>query len=139
MAEANIDDRSSLERAYDRYAFEQDAAANARSDATTVHGVTILSAADPDGRIELSRSTRHVGEGNPGGDTVFVAAFRSHDSAAEAADPYSGSVEPTGETPGEAADEYRKFIDQLVETAKGVRFKPDIGRGEERLTGFHGG
>lgn len=139
MAEANIDDRSSFERAYERQAFEQDAAANARSDTTTVHGVTILSAADTDGRIELSRSTRHVGEGNPEGDTVFVAAFRVHDSVAENADTYAGSVEPAGEDPGEADDDYRSFIDQLVETAKGARFKPDIGRGEERLTGFHGG
>ncbi|MBP2310638.1 hypothetical protein GBZ48_30510 [Azospirillum melinis] len=139
MAEANIDDRSSFERAYERHAFEQDAAANARSDTTTVHGVTILSAADADGRVELSRSTRHVGEGNPEGDTVFVAAFRVHDSAAQPAAPYSGSVEPTGEATGEAADDYRSFIDQLVEAAKGARFKPDIGRGEERLTGFHGG
>lgn len=139
MAEANINDRSSFERAYDRHAFEQDAAANARSDTTTVHGVTILSAPDADGRIELSRSTRHVGEGNPEGDTVFVAAFRVHDTVARDGDTYAGSVEPTGEAAGEVADDYRSFIDQLLETAKEVRFKPDIGRGEDRLTGFHGG
>ncbi|MBY6266312.1 hypothetical protein EI613_31050 [Azospirillum sp. 412522] len=139
MAEANINDRSSFERAYDRHSFQQDAAANARSDTAKIRGVTILSAPDTDGRVELSRSTRHVGEGNPEGDPVFVAALRLHDSAAEAGNPYAGSVEPTGETADKAADDYRSFIDQLLEMAKGVRFKRDIGRDEERLKGFHGG
>ncbi|CAO3435325.1 hypothetical protein [Azospirillum endophyticum] len=139
MTEANIHDRTSFERAYDRPSFERDAAANARSDAAVVHGVTILSAPDEDGQVDLSRSSQHVGEGNPEGDTVFLAAFRLHDSAAETGDTYAGSVEPTAERPGEAGDDYASFIDQLLAAAKEARFKPDIGRGEERLKGFHGG
>lgn len=139
MAEANINDRPSFERAYDRHSFEQDAAKNARSDTAVVHGVTILSAPDAEGRIELSRASQHVGEGNPEGDTVFVAAFRHHDTAADTASTYASSVEPAAEAHGEAANDYRSFIDQLLSTAKSVQFKPEIGRGEERLKGFHGG
>ncbi|KAA0576416.1 hypothetical protein [Azospirillum sp. Sh1] len=140
MAEANLNDRSSFERAYDRHSFEQDAAKNARSDTTVVHGVTILSAPDAEGRVELSRASQHAGEGNPESDTVFVAAFRHHDTAADTASTYASSVEPAAEAHGEATnDDYRSFIDQLLNTAKSVQFKPKIGRGEERLKGFHGG
>lgn len=139
MAEANINDRSSFERAYDRHSFEQDAAMNARSDTTVVHGVTILSAPDAEGRVDLSRTSQHVGEGNPEGDPVFIAAFRLRDTAAENADTYAGSVEPPTEEQDEDPDEYRTFIDQLVDAARNAQFKPDIGRNEERLKGFHGG
>jgi hypothetical protein len=139
MAEANINDRSTFERAYDRHSFEQDAAMNARSDTTVVHGVTILSAPDTEGRVELSRTSQHVGEGNPEGDPVFIAAFRLQDTAAESADTYAGSVEPAAEGRGKGADDYRTFVDQLMDAAKNAPFKPDIGRGEERLKGFHGG
>lgn len=139
MAEANINDRASFEKAYDRHSFEQDAASNARSDTTVVHGVTILSAPDSEGRVKLSRTSQHVGEGNPEGDPVFVAAFRLNDTAAENADTYAGSVEPAAAARSDAADDYRAFIDQLLDMASTARFKSDIGRGEERLKGFHGG
>ena len=139
MAEANINDRASIERIYDRTTFERDAASNARSKATVVHGVKILSAPDADGRVEISRASHHVAEGNPEGDTIFVPAFRLHDSTAADGDTYAGSVEPVAEAPGEAADEYRSFIDDVLNAAKQGHFKPDIGRGEERLKGFHGG
>ncbi|MFS2009009.1 hypothetical protein ACCD06_03960 [Azospirillum sp. CT11-132] len=139
MAEANINDRASFERAYDRHSFEQDAAMNARSDTTVVHGVTILSAPDAEGRVELSRTSQHVGEGNPEGDPVFVAAFRLHDTAADTASTYASSVEPVAPARSDATDDYRAFIDQLLDTARNAQFKPAIGRGEERLKGFHGG
>ncbi|SMF49168.1 hypothetical protein SAMN02982917_2434 [Azospirillum oryzae] len=139
MAEANINDRASFERVYDRHSFEQDAAMNARSDTTVVHGVTILSAPDAEGFVELSRTSQHVGEGNPEGDPVFIAAFRLDDTAAENADTYAGSVEPAAAARRDAADDYRAFIDQLLDTASTAQFKSDIGRGEERLKGFHGG
>ena len=139
MAEANINDRASFEQAYDQHSFEQDAAMNARSDTTVVHGVTILSAPDVEGRVELSRTSQHVGEGNPEGDPIFVAAFRLDDAAAENADTYAGSVEPAAAARRDAAGDYRAFIDQLLDTARNAHFKPDIGRGEERLKGFHGG
>ncbi len=139
MAEANINNRASFEQAYDRHSFEQDAAMNARSDTTVVHGVTILSAPDAEGRVELSRTSQHVGEGNPEGDTVFVAAFRLHDTVAENANTYAGSVEPVASAQSDAAGDYKAFIDQLLDTGRNAHFKPDIGRGEQRLKGFHGG
>lgn len=139
MAKANINDRSSFERIYDRHTFEQDAASNARSKATVVHGVKILSAPDADGQVEISRASHHVAEGNPEGDTIFVPAFSLHDSTAADGNTYAGSAAPTANAPGEAADEYRSFIDDVVTAAKQGHFKPDIGRGEERLKGFHGG
>lgn len=139
MAVANINDRSSVERIYDRNTFERDAASNARSKATVVHGVKILSAPDAEGRVEISRASHHVAEGNPEGDTIFVPAFSLHDSTAADGNTYASSVAPTGSGPGEAADEYRSFIDDVLEAARKGHFKSDIGRGEERLKGFHGG
>jgi hypothetical protein len=52
---------------------------------------------------------------------------------------YASSVEPVAPARSDAADDYRAFIDQLLDTARNAQFKPDIGRGEERLKGFHGG
>ncbi|AWU95233.1 hypothetical protein [Azospirillum ramasamyi] len=139
MAKANINDRSSFERIYDRHTFERDAASNARSKSTVVHGVKILSAPDADGNVEISRASHHVAEGNPEGDTIFVPAFSLHDSTAADGNTYAGSVAPVGNGSGQAADEYRSFIDDVLEAARNGHFKSDIGRGEERLKGFHGG
>ncbi|AWB07033.1 hypothetical protein A6A40_18275 (plasmid) [Azospirillum humicireducens] len=139
MAKANINDRSSIERIYDRPSFERDAAANARSKATIVHGVKILSAPDADGQVEISRASHHVAEGNPEGDTIFIPAFSLHDSTAADGNIHVGSVAPVATPPGEAADEYRSFIDDVLNAAKQGHFKSEIGRGEERLKGFQGG
>ena len=91
------------------------------------------------------RLLAHLPHGATGGDQQHVAGLQP-DLGQRLAEPggerRSGerAVESASdEDPGEADDDYRSFIDQLVETAKGARFKPDIGRGEERLTGFHGG
>ena len=44
------------------------------------------------------------------------------------------------ETGGDPMDDgYRAFIDSILQTARTARFQPPIGRGEERLRGFHGG
>ena len=43
------------------------------------------------------------------------------------------------EHPVEISDLYRSFIDRVVETARNTKFQPNIGRGEPRLQGFHGG
>jgi hypothetical protein len=34
---------------------------------------------------------------------------------------------------------YRGFIDRVIETARNAHLQDDIGRGEPRLKGFHGG
>ena len=39
----------------------------------------------------------------------------------------------------DSADGYRSFIDSILETARTADFQTPIGRGEERLRGFHGG
>lgn len=139
MAEANVNDRSTIERAYDQATFEQDAAWNARSTATTVRGVKILSAPDAQGRIELAQAAQHVAEGNPEGDAVFVPAYRLHDTIEADGNTYSGSAAPVPDRPGEAGDDYRDFVDRILKAARNGRFKTDIGFGDDRLKGLRGG
>ena len=35
--------------------------------------------------------------------------------------------------------DYARFIDRVIETARNARFKPAIGKGDERIKGFRGG
>src|SRR5918998_2344853 len=75
MPEANINDRSSVERLYPRDDFDRDAGENADAKATVRRGLRIVSPVDRDGRFSAERGSRHVGESDPEGDAVFLAPF----------------------------------------------------------------
>ena len=142
MPEANINDRSSVERLYPRDDFDRDAGENADAKATVHRGLTIVSPVDRDGRFSAERGSRHVGESDPEGDTVFIAPFLAQGFAPlQGTDAYGGSAEmgaaPAGS--GEKDQDYRAFIDRIIAAAKAAEFKPAAGRHEDRLRGFHGG
>lgn len=141
MNSANLDDRASLERIYPRDAFERDARENARADNAVVHGVRILSAPDASGSFTFAPARQHVGEGDPEGDTVFIAPALADASAELKVGAGYGGAENTGAPPPKASDRsrYDGFLDALVAAARRADFKTAIGRGEERLRGFHGG
>jgi hypothetical protein len=138
MARISINDRTLVEEFYSKETFDQDAAENGRGKATIIRGVKILSAPDMEGGVELVRASQHVGESSPDQDSIFVAAHRAGTAKADEGNAYSASVEPTAENADEG-DEYRQFIDRLLQTAKDAQFQRPIGKGEERLVGFHGG
>lgn len=139
MTTAHVDDRASLERIYPRQAFDHDARENARADVSVLHGVRILSAPDASGVFGLARARQHVGEADPEGDTVFLAPAL--------AEPQAGSGVGDGRTHEAGGAEpvrptgygYDKFLEAVLRAARGARFKRPIGKGEERLRGFHGG
>jgi hypothetical protein len=142
MPEANINDRASIERLYPREDFERDAGENARPKTTVHHGLRIVSPVDTEGRFDAERTSRHVGEEDPEGDAVFVAPFLTEPSAPfQQGDAYGGPAESGDplEVGSHKADDYRAFIDRLVEAARTAEFKSPIGRHEKRLQGFHGG
>lgn len=142
MSRANVNQPSSIEQAYPRQAFDEDAGANSRPKAEVFHGVRITSASDGDGSFELVRASRQVGEIDPESDTLFlfpqlvpdVAALPETDSVYGSANP-----QPPQSSPQDEADSYRAFLARIGEAARTATFKPAIGRGEERLRGFHGG
>jgi hypothetical protein len=142
MHEARIGDRASVERLYPRADFERDAGENARANATVHRGLLIVSPVDAEGRFAAERASRHVGEDDPEGDTVFLAPFLAEMSAPfQAGSAYGDAVE-TGAPAAAAArkaDGYRAFIDRIIDAAKAADFKSPIGRHEARLRGFHGG
>lgn len=139
MASANVNDRASIEAIYPRAAFEADAAQNARDKAAVLHGVAIASEVAESGAFALQRARRHVGENDPLGDTLFLAPFLP-DEGPRAPRPYrSAGEEPDAASEAARGDAYAHFIDGIVETARRAAFKEPIGRGEERLRGFHGG
>lgn len=142
MTQANINDRTTVERVYPRDAFEVDIRANARAKDPVQRGVRIASAPDQDGNFDLAQASRHTGELAGGGDTVFVAPFETFDAAlTRQATDYGAPLEVGDELGAiqRSADAYNAFIDRVVETAKTAEFEPPIGRNAEVLQGFHGG
>jgi hypothetical protein len=141
MPEANINDRSSIERLYLREDFERDAGENARAKATVHRGIRIVSPVDSQGSFTAERASRHVGEEDPEGDTVFLAPFMAEGSAPlQEGAAYGGPIiTADGPSDSRKADDYAAFIDRLLERARTAEFKSPIGRHEKRLQGFHGG
>lgn len=142
MPEANIGDRSSVERLYPRETFDRDAGENSDAKATVHRGVRIVSGADANGRFSAEQGLRHVGESDPEGDTIFLVPFLMQSSAPfQQTDTYSAPAE-TGDAlaVSERKDQdYQAFIDRVVEAVKAAEFKPAVGRNDDRLRGFHGG
>jgi hypothetical protein len=143
MPEANVNDRSSVETLYPRHSFERDAGENVDAKTAVHRGLRIVSAVGPDGSFNAEPATRHVGENDPEGDTVFVAPFRAQGAPLQETSAYGGSAETSDAVamPGsrEKDHDYRAFIDRVIETAKAAEFKSAVGRHEDRLSGFHGG
>ncbi|HEX2725106.1 MAG TPA: hypothetical protein VHN20_04730 [Beijerinckiaceae bacterium] len=142
MAQASIRDRRSIERLYPREDFEREAGQNADAKATVHRGIRILSPVDAQGQFEAERASRHVGEADPLGDTVFLAPFLQDASAAPAPSDSAYGGPGAGDAMGASArkrDDYDAFIARIVGAAQSAEFKPAIGRDDERLRGFHGG
>jgi hypothetical protein len=142
MASARIDDRSSLARIYPREAYERDAGANSRAKASVLKGVRILSEVDAAGVFEMTPASQHVGEGDPEGDTVFLAPQFTDEFAALRQDPaaYGGAEEQRdAQAKIRPRGDYEAFLDRIIEAARRADFKQPIGRREERLRGFRGG
>jgi hypothetical protein len=137
MTRANINDRKTIEKIYGCDAWEHDAKRNAQGSASVVHGVTILSAPDAEGGFDLSPASRHVAENDPESDDVFLPAFEPDAAAAQSGSTYGGSVEPVAGA--HDARDYAHFVDDILEAARNAKFKPDIGKGDDRIKGFRGG
>jgi hypothetical protein len=140
MAKASIHDRRSIERVYPREDFEREAGENADAKATVHRGIRILSPVDGQGVFEAERASRHVGEADPLGDTVFLAPFLQDTSAAPSDSAYGGPGAGDAVAAGaRKANDYGAFVERVVSVARSARFKPAIGKDDERLRGFHGG
>jgi hypothetical protein len=148
MTSASIHDRASVERLYPRDAFEADAGMNAGAKASVLHGVRILSGPDAGGAFHLARGSQHVGEVHVGkaqgrGNGLFLAPDLAANFAALAQDDtgYGGAEEQSDalRSVADRAGDYDAFIDRVIAAAGAADFEEPIGRGEERLKGFHGG
>jgi hypothetical protein len=140
MHKANINDRQSVASVYPRAAFEEDAGRNALGTADVVYGVRIESSPDETGWFTVMRTRHHVGELTGFADAVFIAANEPHLTAPLlGSDPDEGVPQGPIITADARAEEYEAFIDRVLEAARSAEFPDPIGRGEERLEGFHGG
>jgi hypothetical protein len=138
MHKANINDRASIEALYPRSAFAEDAGRNALGKTPVLYGVRIGSAPDEQGWFSLVR--HHIGEPGGGAQAVFLSAQEPHLAATRVgADPGEGGLQPPEAAVSNQADEYRAFIDSILDTARSADFEEAIGRGDPRLRGFHGG
>jgi hypothetical protein len=140
MQSVNINQRDTIESYYPLDSFVHDASQNARGKALVMHGLRILSAPDADGTFKVSKGQHNVAEDDDNHDALFLYSVRDDDNnwfdkgEADA----SKAVHPK-EHPVDVSDLYRSFIDRVIEAARTAHFQNDIGRGEPRLKGFHGG
>lgn len=139
MHTVNIHDRETIKRAYPHERFQHDARVNSEAKTTVHRGVRILSEPDADGAFRLTHAAEHVGENDPEGDSVFLCPYLG-----EATDVFM-EHEADYRAPVEKRDalaivpDYDGFIERIIDAAGSAHFKDAIGRGEERLRGFHGG
>jgi hypothetical protein len=148
MTSASIHDRASIERLYPRDAFEADAGSNAQAKTSVLKGLRILSAPDDAGAFQVTRASQHTGEAHAGdaqgrGNGLFLAPNLGANFAALMRNDtdYGGAQEKHDALDSVAArqDDYGAFIDRVIASARAADFERPIGRGEERLKGFHGG
>ncbi|HUJ96680.1 MAG TPA: hypothetical protein VLV85_00480 [Stellaceae bacterium] len=102
MSNANINDRSSIERIYPRAVFLRESTANARAKASVLRGLHILAGADAVGRFGLVRAAHRASEPETSSG-VFLCPSASSPEAAETADPYDA------------------FLDRVIATARATQ------------------
>jgi hypothetical protein len=140
MHKANINDRQSVSGVYPLAAFQEDAARNSVGDTQIVYGLRIESEPDEEGWFRLARAQHHVGELTGFAEAIFVAASQPHISASLlGSEPEDGAPSDSSANAATRQEEYEAYIDRVLEAARTADFQDPIGRGEERLEGFHGG
>jgi hypothetical protein len=126
VAEANVNEPGSVERVYQRDAFEQDAGLNAKADTAVLHGLRVTSGPDESGRFSLARAKRQTGEADRGGDSAFLPAFIAQEPDAPGMS-------------GRDDRDYAAFVARVIALARELgRVEQPIGP-DARLRGFHGG
>ena len=143
MGDANINDRATIEQAYPRQAFEEDIRKNSDAKATVQRGVRIAAAPDGAGAFRIVRASRHVGEIDDVGETVFLSPVRSFDAALKPNSSGYGQEEAEAgglpAEPGRSAGAYDAFLGAIVEAVRTAHFETPLAANDERLKGFHGG
>jgi hypothetical protein len=85
----------------------------------------------------------HVGEAQGRGNSLFLAPnLGANFAALMQSDTHYGGAEEKGDAARSVdarAAEYEAFIDRVIAAAQAAEFEQPVGRGEERLKGFHGG
>jgi hypothetical protein len=140
MQSVNINQRETIESYYPLDSFVHDASQNARGKAAVMHGLRILSAPDGNGAFNVTKAHHNVAEHSGNYDALFLYSVRDDDDSwfdKGEADAFKAVHAKDHQV--DVSDLYRGFIDRVIETARNAKFQPDIGRGEPRLQGFHGG
>jgi len=140
MQTVNINQRETLESFYPLDSFVHDASQNARGKAAVMHGLRILSAPDGQGVFKVSKAQQNVAEDDGNHDALFLYSVRDDDNNwFDKSEADTSKAVHVKDHPADVAELYRGFIDRVIEAARNAKFQPDIGRGEPRLQGFHGG
>lgn len=140
MQSVNINQRDTIESYYPLDSFVHDANQNARGKATVMHGLRIVSAPDADGTFKVTKGQHNVAEDDANHDALFLYSVRDDDNNwFDKGEADASKAVHAKEHPVDVSDLYRSFIDRVIEAARTAHFQNDIGRGEPRLKGFHGG
>jgi hypothetical protein len=140
MQSVNINQRETVESYYPLDSFVHDANQNSRGKTSVMHGLRILSAPDGDGVFKVTKAKHNVAENAAEQDALFLYSVRDDDNNFfDKGEADTSSAVHVKDHPVEVSDLYRGFIDRVIEAARNAHFQSDIGRGEPRLKGFHGG
>ena len=140
MQSVNINQRDTIESYYPLDSFVHDANQNARGKAMVMHGLRIVSAPDADGTFKVTKGQHNVAEDDANHDALFLYSVRDDDNNwFDKGEADASKAVHAKEHPVDVSELYRGFIDRVIETARTADFPKDIGRGEPRLKGFHGG
>lgn len=135
---ANINDRTSIERAYPREEFDREIGRNSEPKASVLAGVRILRGIDGHGDFEIERASRHAGEAGESEEAVFLSPFlvsAMADTGGAASPREAPAPDASDDRRGKAAD-YEAFLDRIVAAAKSAPRRASPGPGEERLQGL---
>ena len=140
MQSVNINQRDTIESYYPLDSFVHDANQNARGKAMVMHGLRIVSGPDGDGTFKVTKAQHNVAEDDDNHDALFLYSVRDDDNNwFDKGEADASKAVHAKEHPVDVSDLYRSFVDRVIEAARTAHFQSDIGRGEPRLKGFHGG
>jgi hypothetical protein len=121
---ANLNERTSVERLYPLSAFDQDAGENSSATSPQRRGVRIESVPDAAGAFRMVRSSQALtGPDTPG--TAFVCPYMGRAYGLFMIKGGGrGAVEERGDIFADHLDEYTAFLDTLVQTAREMPAAP---------------
>jgi hypothetical protein len=126
---ANVNDRTTIERMYPLSAFDQDAGENSAGSSTRRCGVRLETVPDADGAFRIVRAAQALTGSADTAGTAFLCPYMGRAYGMFAIEGGSrGAVEERSDIFAGHLDEYAAFLETIVETARRMSPAPSVDR-----------